>query len=209
MNKHYVYDKSEAEMAVVVFAHGAGANMSSAFMEQVSKRLVAFGISVVRFNFPYMERRAEDGKRRPPDRMPKLIDDMENLITQLDTKLPLFLGGKSMGSRVSASLSAQCHEQVKGIFALGYPFHPIGKPDKTRLEPLEQTQVPILIVQGERDKLGSKDEISQYSLGQHCHVKFLPDGDHDLKPRVKSGFTHDEHIASACQYIKDFVDEHC
>ena len=209
MSKHYVYDKSETEMAVVVFAHGAGAGMSSTFMEQIAKGLVSLGISVVRFNFPYMERRAEDGKRRPPDRMPKLIEDMENLLSQLDIELPLFIGGKSMGSRVAASLNARCYEKVRGVFALGYPFHPIGKPEKTRLEPLVQTQLPILIVQGDRDKLGNKQEILHYSLGQHCQVKFLSDGDHDLKPRVKSGFTHEGHINNACQYIKDFVDEHC
>ena len=45
-----------------IFAHGAGADMDHAFMEQVAEGLAEQGIRVIRFNFPYMVKRAEDGK---------------------------------------------------------------------------------------------------------------------------------------------------
>ena len=58
---------------IYLFAHGAGADMNSEFMSEVAEKLGEKGIRVIRFNFPYMIKRAEDGKRRPPDRAPKLL----------------------------------------------------------------------------------------------------------------------------------------
>ena len=45
-----------------MFAHGAGAGMDHAFMAAVAEGLALQDIRVVRFNFPYMVKRAEDGK---------------------------------------------------------------------------------------------------------------------------------------------------
>lgn len=51
--------------STLILAHGAGAPMDSPFMENVSERLVARGVAVVRFEFPYMSARREDGRKRP------------------------------------------------------------------------------------------------------------------------------------------------
>ena len=85
---------------VYLFAHGAGADMNAEFMTHVAEGLAERGIRVVRFNFPYMIKRAEDGKRRPPDRAPKLLAAFEGVIKQLDC--PVVIGGKSMGGRMSS-----------------------------------------------------------------------------------------------------------
>ena len=76
---------------VYVFAHGAGANMNSEFMTQVAVGLAERGIHVVRFNFPYMIKREEDGKRRPPDRAPKLLEAYKTVIKQLIDGLTQFI----------------------------------------------------------------------------------------------------------------------
>ena len=47
--------------ACFVFAHGAGAGMTHAFMEGVATGLGARGIASLRFQFPYMEK----GSKRP------------------------------------------------------------------------------------------------------------------------------------------------
>lgn len=205
----------ENPIAQIVFAHGAGADMHHEFMEQVCKLLNRANINVLRFNFPYMDKRIELGKRYPPDRMPKLIDCYKRVIKDLsisvDSKatLPLFIGGKSMGSRVAATIAEDndIAEVIAGVFCLGYPFHPTKKPEKLRLEPLQNTQKPILIVQGERDTLGTQDEIKEYEISSLCQTVFLPDGDHSLKPRVKSGFTHQQHIETAVSAIVKFIKE--
>lgn len=201
-------------VAQIVFAHGAGADMHHEFMEQICLLLTKANINVLRFNFPYMDKRIQLGKRYPPDRMPKLIDCYKRVINDLsiksnEAKLPLFIGGKSMGSRVAATIAEEddIAEVIKGVFCLGYPFHPAKKPEKLRLEPLQNTQKPILIVQGERDTLGSQNEIKGYEVSSLCRFTFLTDGDHSLKPRVKSGFTHQQHIAAAVAAIVKFIKE--
>ncbi|MEY8216632.1 MAG: alpha/beta family hydrolase [Colwellia sp.] len=201
-------------IAQVVFAHGAGANMHHQFMEQITVLLNKANINVVRFNFPYMDKRIEFGKRYPPDRMPKLIECYQSVINKLVNEqkntLPLFIGGKSMGSRVAVTLAEknEMSVHIQGVFCLGYPFHPAKKPEKLRLEPLQLTKTPVLIVQGERDTLGSKDEFLNYEISPLCQCVFLPDGDHSLKPRVKSGFTHQQHIEQAVLEITQFIKRH-
>lgn len=80
-----------------VFAHGAGAGMEHDFMTAVAKGLVEQGIRVVRFNFPYMVKRSEDGKKRPPDRAPKLLEAYSEVIAHFASS-PVVIGGKSMGA---------------------------------------------------------------------------------------------------------------
>jgi hypothetical protein len=203
--------------AQLVFAHGAGADMSHEFMTTVSQLLNEAGVNVVRFNFPFMDKRALLNKKYPPDRMPKLLacfrEVLEEVVNKDDNKLPLYIGGKSMGARVAATLLTESgaldkksYEKVTGVFCLGYPFHPAKKPDNLRLTPLLSSKKPILIVQGERDSLGSKTEVLSYRLPKSCQCEFLADGDHSLKPRVKSGFTYDAHIQRAVKEIVRFVD---
>lgn len=201
---------AENAKAVFVFAHGAGAGKDHGFMQELSALLLAQQISIVRFNFPYMLKREEDGKRRPPDRFPALLAHYQQVLSELNTSLPVFIGGKSMGSRVAATLLAEPQViDIKGGICIGYPFHPQKKPENLRLAPLQNTQRPVLICQGDRDALGNKDEINTYQLADVCQVVYLPDGDHDLKPRVKSGFSHQQHKITAAKVIQEFIFEHC
>ncbi|WP_068545362.1 alpha/beta family hydrolase [Thalassotalea crassostreae] len=192
-------------VATVIFSHGAGANIEHDFMQRMIKLLNQRQLNVIAFNFPYMQQRLIDGKRRPPNRMPALMESFNKRIDAYNQSLPLFIGGKSMGSRVAAMVAES--EKVQGVFCLGYPFHPQKKPEKTRLEPLEQNHTPVLICQGTRDALGNEAEIAGYSLYKNISVQFFADGDHDLKPRVKSGFTHQQHIENAADMIKSFIIE--
>ncbi|MGB5284659.1 MAG: alpha/beta family hydrolase, partial [Polyangiales bacterium] len=57
----------------LLLTHGAGAPMDSPFMNAIAEEVAAAGIEVIRFEFEYMAKRREDGKRRGPDRAAKLI----------------------------------------------------------------------------------------------------------------------------------------
>ena len=43
---------------------------------------------------------------------------------------------------------------------MGYPFHPPAKPEKLRTEHLLAIDKPVLILQGERDTFGTREEIA-------------------------------------------------
>ncbi len=203
-------DTADNAKAVFVLAHGAGAGKDHCFLIELSALLQERGISVVRFNFPYMEKIIQAGKRRPPDKFPSLVEYYQHLLPQImacfGDDMPIFIGGKSMGSRVAVTLLEQTqHNNIKGGICMGYPFHPQKKPEKLRLSPLQNTLLPVLICQGTRDLLGNKDEIALYEFSSRCELAFLPDGDHDLKPRVKSGFTHQQHKETTANFIKEFI----
>ncbi|EJI1425660.1 alpha/beta fold hydrolase [Vibrio parahaemolyticus] len=187
-----------------VFAHGAGAGMEHDFMTTVAKGLVEQGIRVVRFNFPYMVKRSEDGKKRPPDRAPKLLEAYSEVIAHFASS-PVVIGGKSMGGRM-ASLLAE-HELVAGIACLGFPFHPPGKPEKFKGDHLASIDKPTLILQGERDTFGKREEFDEFVFSQQVKVSFLPDGDHSFKPRKSSGHTEAGNIALAVEQLSAFINE--
>ncbi len=197
--------------AIVIFAHGAGADMNHQYLEELVDLMNGCQLTVLRFNFPYMDKRQLDGKRRPPDRMPTLVDCYQSILANINTTLPIFIAGKSMGGRVAATLSADkalmLTHQIRGVICLGYPFHPIKKPEKLRLTPLQETQLPVLILQGQRDALGSESEIKDYEISSHCQLHYFIDGDHDLKPRVKSGYNLKQHQVTAVNKIRNFIDE--
>lgn len=187
-----------------IFAHGAGAGMDHEFMQAVAAGLAAKGIKVVRFNFPYMVKRAEDGKKRPPDRAPKLLEAYQAIIAE-HASSPVVIGGKSMGGRM-ASLLAQ-DSSVAGVACLGFPFHPPGKPENYKGAHLAELSTPALILQGERDTFGKKEEFADFALSDSIKVEFIPDGDHSFKPRKRSGFTEQQNIALAVDHLAQFIFE--
>ena len=205
-----VLNEAENAKALIIFAHGAGADMTSDYLETLVALMNTQQLSVLRFNFPYMDKRKLDGKRRPPDRMPVLVASYQSVLAALDTNLPIFIAGKSMGGRVAATLATEQSLMkalnISGVICLGYPF-PIKKPEKLRLEPLQDAQLPVLILQGQRDALGSELEINSYQISAHCQLHYFADGDHDLKPRVKSGYNLKQHQSTAIDKIRNFVDE--
>ena len=187
----------------LVLAHGAGAPMDSPTMEAIANGVAAAGIRVVRFEFPYMRRRRDGGRRRPPDRQAVLLETWHEVIDALGGAAKLVIGGRSMGGRM-ASLIADA-VGARGLVCLGYPFHPPGKPERLRTEHLAGLRTPTLIVQGERDTFGSKDEVGGYDLSGAIRVHWLSDGDHSFVPRKKSGHTADGHLAEAVATTAKFI----
>ena len=187
-----------------VFAHGAGAAMDSEFMTAIAVGLADRGIRVVRFEFPYMQQQRITGKRRPPDRQPKLLEHFQWVLDQLDVVNPV-IGGKSMGGRMATLLATEI--TVPGVVVLGYPFHALGKPEKVRIDHFCQLSAPVLICQGDRDSMGNQSEVSQYRLPDTIGIEWFDDGDHDLKPRKSSGFKHESHLTHALEKVSHFIHE--
>ena len=176
--------------------------MDSEFLEFFAAGLAERAVRAARFEFPYMVKRREDGKRRPPDRAPALIDAYLRVIAELGPE-NLIIGGKSMGGRIASMVADEVG--VAGLVCLGYPFHPPGKRDKLRLEQLSSLKTPTLILNGERDPFGKREEVESYSLSKSINVSFLTDGDHDLKPRKASGRTRTQNWEEAINQIARFV----
>ncbi|MFA9461045.1 alpha/beta family hydrolase [Thiohalorhabdus methylotrophus] len=200
----YLFNGPEDAALTIALAHGAGAPMDSPFMEEVAEALAARSWRVARFEFPYMVRRREDGKKRPPDRQPVLLDTWRAVIADLGPQ-GLVIGGKSMGGRM-ASLVAE-ESGVPGLVCLGYPFHPPGKPDRLRIDHLRELATPALIVQGTRDPFGNAEEVAGYPLSPTMRLHWAEDGNHDLAPRKRSGRSAEQNLAESVSAMDGFLQE--
>lgn len=175
--------------------------MRTAFLTTTARGLAGRGVRVVRFEFPYM---AE--KRKSPDREPVLLDTWRAIAGELGGGGKLFIGGKSLGGRMASLIADELG--VRGLVCLGYPFHPPGKPERLRTKHLEALRTPALIVQGERDPFGTRDDVASYPLSKSIAVVWLPDGDHSFKPRASSGTTEAENLGTAIDAVAEFVLRH-
>lgn len=162
----------------LLLAHGAGAAMDSEFMQFVARGLGEAAIRVLRFEFPYMAGRRIDGKRRPPDREPVLLDTWRQAVRESGVARP-FIGGKSMGGRMASMVADEVG--ASGLVCLGYPFHPPGKPERLRTGHLESLATPTLIVQGTRDPFGTADDVAGYRLSPVIRIHWVERGNHDLR----------------------------
>lgn len=191
----------------IALAHGAGAAMDSPFMEAIAAGLAGRGIRVARFEFPYMAARRGDGRKRAPDRDPVLRAAWRAVVDILGRE-KLVIGGKSMGGRYASMVAGDLESEgtpVLGVACLGYPFHPPGRPERTRTEHLRALATPTLILQGERDSLGRREEVEGYRLSRSVRLHWLADGDHGFKPRKASGRTEAQNWEEAIVRLAEFA----
>ncbi len=177
--------------------------MDSPFMQRVAEGVAASGVRVIRFEFPYMQRRRTTGKGGAPDPPRILMQSFRDAIEKVGGSGRLVIGGKSMGGRIASMVADDA--AVIGVVCLGYPFHPTGKPEKTRTRHLENLRTPTLILQGTRDSFGLPEEVGRYKLSPAIRIEWIEDGDHSFKPRARSGRTEADNVRAAIALIAEFI----
>ena len=188
-----------AASCLYVFAHGAGAGMRHHFMEACAGCLASRGVATMRYSFPYME-----AGRRAPDRAPLLVECVRSAVREaarLVPELPILAGGKSMGGRMTSTAASQ--EALPGVLGLaffGFPLHAPGRDSSTRGEHLAEVGLPMLFLQGTRDKLANLDLLrpllETVEPAPTLHV--VEGADHGFHVLKRSGRTDDEVLDELC-----------
>jgi predicted alpha/beta-hydrolase family hydrolase len=176
-------------------------------MTSMATRIASKGVDVVTFNFLY----AEAG-RKMPDRASVLETTWSAAVSAVRARkgLPterLFIGGKSMGGRIATHVAAAADGVVaSGVVLLGYPLHPLGKPQLVRDEILA-VRVPLLVVQGTRDALGTAAQMQELLANKrHARVHVVEGGDHSLALPKKCGSDRqEEELERAASAIAKFI----
>jgi predicted alpha/beta-hydrolase family hydrolase len=182
--------------SAILLAHGAGADVTHEFMTDMAAGLVGLGFSVLAFRYPYMQLRADDGKRRGPDRAAILEATHEHALAELARRRPgkrLLLAGKSMGGRMGTRIAAKGAD-CAGLILFGYPLHPPGRPEKVRSEHFPAIVQPALFLQGTRDKLCDL-ELLRHALktyGGTPSLEIVEEGDHGFAVPKRTGLTQSE-----------------
>lgn len=180
--------------------------MRHKFMEGMTRRLAARGIAVLRYQFPYMERRA---KRPDPESV--LLDTVRAAITtgrKCSGGLPLFAGGKSMGGRMASLVAARDRpEDVRGLIFFGYPLHRAGRPSGDRSRHLSEIQTPMLFLQGSRDALADLKLLQPVcaGLGKRAELFVLEGGDHSFRMPKSAGRSDEEALDTAAAKTASWI----
>ena len=182
-------DRPGDARALLVLAHGAGAPMRHVFLQELTERLAARRVAVLRYAFPYAQRGA-----RAPDKPPVLIATVRAAVAaaaDLARGLPLYAGGKSMGGRMTSQAMAEASlPGVRGLVFVGFPLHAAGRPGTARGAHLAGVHAPMLFLQGTRDTLADltllRPLVEPLPLAT-LHV--VEDADHGFHVRRTSGRT--------------------
>jgi hypothetical protein len=186
-----------AARACYVLAHGAGAGMEHPFMRAAARELGALGVATLRYQFPYMERRAR--RPDPPALCHATVRAAVEEAARRAPQLPLFAGGRSFGGRMTSEAQARDPlPGVRGLAFLGFPLHPAGRPGDARAQHLANVHVPLLFLQGTRDALAERAllEALVARLGARARLSWVEDADHSFHVPARSGRT-DAQVRSA------------
>jgi predicted alpha/beta-hydrolase family hydrolase len=142
----------------------------------------------LRYQFPYMEK----GSKRP-DAPAVAHAAVRAAVAEAARCCPgraLFAGGKSFGGRMTSQAQAAAPlAGVRGLAFLGFPLHPAGKPSDTRAKHLFDVDIPMLFIQGTRDKLAELPLLEPIvkRLGKSASLHLVQEADHSFHVPVRSG----------------------
>ena len=201
-----IYSPAGNGSALLVLAHGAGANFEHDHMSALSSALNNVGISTLRFNFPFME----EGKRRVdnPDVCINTIACAVATANRLCPKVRLFIGGHSFGGRMSTHYAVEQPTSAVGIILFSFPLHPSKKPAIKRAAHLGAINEPMLFLSGDRDTLAEAKLLQSVTgpLG-NARLHWLETADHSYKILKRTRKSAENVYAEAARVASAWIEE--
>ena len=185
--------RARRPVATLVLGHGAGGGVESRDLEALARGLPVSGVTVVRVEQPWRVA----GRRVAP--APAVLDEcFVAAVDQLRARTPMVVGGRSAGARSACRTAG--HLGASGVLALAFPLHPPGRPEKSRAAELLAVDVPMLVVQGERDTMGVPEEFPE-----HLQMTVLPDADHGLKVPARAELSQADALSILVEAAMEFT----
>jgi len=188
-----ILDRPQDARWLYVLGHGAGVDMRHGSMQDTVRAFGAQGFATLRYQFPYTER----GSHRP-DPQPLLVATVRSAVGfahEIADGLPLLAGGKSMGGRMTSLAAAEEPLLgVRGLVFLGFPLHPARAPATKRADHLSRVELPMLFLQGSKDKLAELDLLRPVleRLGPRATLHVIEGADHSFVVPKRTGRTRSD-----------------
>jgi predicted alpha/beta-hydrolase family hydrolase len=203
-----VFEPAESGPGAPLFvcAHGAGGNMNDRSITALTKVLRARGLSTVRFNFLYREK-----KSGRPDAMPKLEACFSAVVERARQEISpktLLIGGRSMGGRAASMMAAEKFD-CDGLLLFAYPLHPPGHPEKLRDAHLPSISAPVICFSGTRDPFISRELMERVlkTVKTRWEMHWLEGADHSFHVLKSSGRTDAELLDEVGDATKKWIGE--
>lgn len=195
-----VIDAPRMPDAVLLLGHGAGGGIGQFDLQALADKLPSRGIAVLRYEQPWLV--AGRKVAGPPKSLDAAWAAALLAVPRAWRTLPLVVGGRSAGARVACRCAA---EPATGVIALAFPLHPPGKPEKSRRDELASVDLPMLVLQGEKDPFGTPSELRaalRGNAGPRELVEIASAG-HSLQPGKRSD--PDGAAATIVEAVAEFV----
>ena len=166
--------------AALVLGHGAGGGVASRDLVATAEVALSEGVTVALVEQPYrVAGRRSPAPARQLDAAWTAV--VSHLVADELRGLPLIVGGRSLGARVACRTARETG--AIAVLCLAFPLRPPrrsgGAPTQSRLPELDEVAVPLLVVQGERDRFGIPP------AGGSRTVVQVP-GDHSLRTDLEA-----------------------
>lgn len=147
--------EADRPSAALVLGHGAGGSVNAPDLVAATEAAVELGVSVALVEQPY--RVAGRRSAAPAHQLDVAwVSVVGALRAEAFDGLPVVCGGRSSGARVACRTAGDVG--ASAVLCLAFPLHPAPRRQsdqrKTRLPELDAVGVPVLVVQGERDRFG-------------------------------------------------------
>jgi predicted alpha/beta-hydrolase family hydrolase len=176
-----LHTPSIAAKLALVIAHGRSNDMRNPFAKRVATEACDHGWLALRFNFRYI-----DAKRQASRDLSAEEDDLRGSVRFVRRQMPvgpIFVAGKSMGARVCAMASSD--PDIGGVIALGYPLHPMFKPQVRNPPEWPKLVKAALFVQGDHDPFCDlarlREELPR--LTEPHELVVIPDAGHSFESK--------------------------
>jgi uncharacterized protein len=146
---------ADGATAALVLGHGAGGGVTAPDLKAATDAALSEDVAVALVEQPYrVAGRRSPAPARQLDAAWTAV--VEHLAEDELRGMPLVVGGRSLGARV-ACRTVDATRAV-AVLCLAFPLQPParsgGAPPQSRLDELEAVTVPMLVVQGVRDRFG-------------------------------------------------------
>ncbi|MGI8700226.1 MAG: alpha/beta hydrolase family protein [Nocardioidaceae bacterium] len=186
-------DRSRYPTAALALGHGAGRGVDSPDLVALATALPRHGISVFRIEQPWVVA----GRKVAP--RPAILDVATiACLNAIRVRTPLVIGGRSAGARSACRVGRSMG--AVGCLALAFPLHPPGRTEPSRLSELCDAGLPTLVVQGERDALGTPDEFPE-----SIALAVIPEADHGFAVPRKAALDQEQTLALVVEAVLEWV----
>lgn len=143
-----------------MLGHGAGGGTDAPDLQAARAAGLAAGLRVALVEQPWRV-----AGRRVAEAPPRLDDAWRAVLAALGPADPLVVGGRSAGARVACRTATEVG--ASAVLCLAFPLHPPGRPERSRAGELALVDVPLLVVQGDRDAFGVPDGAVRVAGADH------------------------------------------
>ena len=194
---------SDADDVLLVFGHGAGADMRHASMQSIADAFAGVGVATLRYNFPFKE----NGRNRVDRQDVSTATVAAAHASGLERSPgPVLLGGHSFGGRMATHAVVDHGLDVAGMIFGSFPLHTPAKPSIARAEHLDQIKAPMLFLSGSRDGMASSDLMTEVTNRIGATLHWLDTADHGYKVLKRSRKRSDDVFTEIATTARAWLD---